>query len=1363
MKLLAIDDNRDNLTTLKAVLADRLPEARLLTALSGPRGIELAQAEDPDVILLDIVMPGMDGYAVCRALKQDELLRSIPVLFLTALRTDRESRIKALEAGAEGFLSKPFDEVELTAQIRAMTKIKAANRMQRQEKEELAALVAERTRDLEQELEARKRTEEVLKASEDRFHGIFLGHDAIMLLIDPKTGAIRDANPAAVHFYGYTTEQLLQMTIEEINVLAAGEIARQRAMAQEQKQNYFVFPHRLANGEIRTIEVHSSPITVRDETLLFSIIHDVTERKQSEEAVKREQLFSKAIIDSIPGAFYVLDERGRYARWNAYERDEIIGKPEGEIASLSAIETVHPDDRERVQERIVKVIKNGAAETLEARVLLRGGPAFRWLLLTGRQMVIDGHPFVVGLGIDIAPRKQAEEDLRSEDQRLQFIIDGSRLGTWVWNVQTNQTQFNETWAAMIGYRSSELMPYSYGTWEALVHPDDLAVAAERLRRCVAGETTDYECEFRMRHKDGHWVWILDRGRIMTHDAAGAPLSMFGTHLDITERKRTEAALGESELVFRNLANAVPQIVWMTDAEGLNNYFNQQWVAYTGLTLEESYGHGWILPFHPDDRQRAWEAWQNATNTAGVYALECRLRRADGDYRWWLIRGTALQDAAGKVVRWFGTCTDIDDLKRIELQLQLAASVFGHAQEGIAITAVDGTILAVNDSFTRITGYAREEAIGQNPRILKSGRHGPEFYAAMWQALTDKGQWYGELWNRRKNGEVFPEMLGITAVRAADGTPQHYVGLFSDITAIKEHEERLVYLAHYDALTSLPNRRLLADRLQQAMAQTQRRARRHARSLAVLYLDLDGFKGVNDQHGHEIGDQLLVVIAQRMGAVLREGDTLARFGGDEFIAVLMDLEQPRDGEGVITRLLTAVADPVTIGAAELQVSASIGVTFFPQDQADADQLLRHADQAMYVAKQSGKNSYHIFDIAQDTAVKSRHASLERIRLALDRREFILYYQPKVNLRTGTVIGAEALVRWRHPESGLLRPTAFLPVIENHPLGVELGDWVLATALTQIANWRAQGFDLPISVNIGVRQLQQLDFMPRLRERLAACPRIPPDRLELEILESSALGDIAQVTRTMLAVRELGVRFAIDDFGTGYSSLTYLKRLPADMIKIDQSFVRDMLDDPEDLAIIDGVIGLATAFGREVIAEGVESAAHGELLLLMGCTLAQGYYIALPMPAEDLPGWSRIWRPAASWLAPTTGASGRELFPVLLAITHHRAWIGALEACLTGSASTPPPPDEHHCHFGAWLEGEGRTRWGTHRGFQESLATHHRLHCLAEELLTWHARGETAAARNRLGELRALSDDLTGALRALIRGGNPPAESPASGDE
>jgi diguanylate cyclase (GGDEF)-like protein/PAS domain S-box-containing protein len=1243
MKLLAIDDNRDNLTTLKAVLADRLPEARLLTALSGPRGIELAQAEDPDVILLDIVMPGMDGYAVCRALKQDERLRSIPVLFLTALRTDRESRIKALEAGAEGFLSKPFDEVELTAQIRAMTKIKAANRMQRLEKEEFAALVAERTRALEQELEARKRAEQAIGEAEKKYRALFeTMSDGIVY--EDHDGKIISANPAAERLLGLSLNQMQGRTsldprwkaIHEDGSPFPGETHSLSVAAKTGKPaiDEVMGIYNPKSNTYVWLNVSATPEYIPGEKKPFrayAVFRDITERKQAEDERAKQSLMLRSIIDNSGSLIYTLDTDGRFTLANR------------ELCSLFG---TTPD----------QIVGKYREDMIQA---------------------------------EVAKQHQGND--------LEVIRTGKLLET------------------------QESYPQSDG-----IH-------------------TYLTVKFPLKRDDG-MVYAVG-----------------GVSIDITERKRVEAALRESELLFRNLANAVPQIVWMTDAEGLNNYFNQQWVAYTGLTLEESYGHGWILPFHPDDRQRAWEAWQNATNTAGVYSVECRLRRADGEYRWWLIRATALQDAAGKVVRWFGTCTDIDDLKRIELQLQLAASVFGHAQEGIAITAVDGTILAVNDSFTRITGYAREEAIGQNPRILKSGRHGPEFYAAMWQALTDKGQWYGELWNRRKNGEVFPEMLGITAVRAADGTPQHYVGLFSDITAIKEHEERLVYLAHYDALTSLPNRRLLADRLQQAMAQTQRRARRHARSLAVLYLDLDGFKGVNDQHGHEIGDQLLVVIAQRMGAVLREGDTLARFGGDEFIAVLMDLEQPRDGEGVITRLLTAVADPVTIGAAELQVSASIGVTFFPQDQADADQLLRHADQAMYVAKQSGKNSYHIFDIAQDTAVKSRHASLERIRLALDRREFILYYQPKVNLRTGTVIGAEALVRWRHPESGLLRPAAFLPVIENHPLGVELGDWVLATALTQIANWRAQGFDLPISVNIGARQLQQLDFMPRLRERLAACPRIPPDRLELEILESSALGDIAQVTRTMLAVRALGVRFAIDDFGTGYSSLTYLKRLPADMIKIDQSFVRDMLDDPEDLAIIDGVIGLATAFGREVIAEGVESAAHGELLLLMGCTLAQGYYIALPMPAEDLPGWSRIWRPAASWLAPTTGASGRELFPVLLAITHHRAWIGALEACLTGSASTPPPPDEHHCHFGAWLEGEGRARWGTHRGFQESLTTHHRLHCLAEELLTWHARGETAAARDRLGELRALSDDLTGALRALIRGGNPPAESPASGDE
>lgn len=569
--------------------------------------------------------------------------------------------------------------------------------------------------------------------------------------------------------------------------------------------------------------------------------------------------------------------------------------------------------------------------------------------------------------------------------------------------------------------------------------------------------------------------------------------------------------------------------------------------------------------------------------------------------------------------------DITDRKQAESKLQLAASVFTHAREGITITDASGTMLDVNDTFSHITGYSRAELIGQNPRILRSGRQSPEFYKNMWQKLIKKGYWTGEVWNRRKNGEVYAEMLTISAVHDAGGKTQNYVALVTDITPIKEHQQQLEHIAHYDALTSLPNRILLADRLKHGMIQCER----HKNLLAVVYLDLDGFKAVNDTYGHDTGDELLITVSQRMKAALREGDTLARIGGDEFVAVLIVLEHMSDCEQVLSRLLEAAACPVTLNNVTLQVSASIGVALYPQDKADADLLMRHADQAMYIAKQAGKNRYHFFDVEQDVAIKTQRESIEGIRHALEQNEFVLYYQPQVNMKNGEVIGAEALIRWQHPERGLLPPAEFLPIIELHPLSVALGNWVIDSALTQMSEWQKLGLNIPVSVNIGACQLQQDDFVAQLSALLNKHPDVTPDRLELEILETSTLEDINEVSAIMHACREIGVRFALDDFGTGYSSLTYLRRLPADLLKIDQSFVRDMLVDPDDLAIINGVIGLATAFQRQVIAEGVETVAHGKLLLSIGCELAQGYGIARPMPSAELPGWAATWRPDSDW--------------------------------------------------------------------------------------------------------------------------------------
>jgi diguanylate cyclase (GGDEF)-like protein len=408
-------------------------------------------------------------------------------------------------------------------------------------------------------------------------------------------------------------------------------------------------------------------------------------------------------------------------------------------------------------------------------------------------------------------------------------------------------------------------------------------------------------------------------------------------------------------------------------------------------------------------------------------------------------------------------------------------------------------------------------------------------------------------------------------------------------------------------------------------------KRHAQSLAVVFLDLDGFKRVNDLYGHDIGDELLIALSVLMKEALREGDSLARIGGDEFVAVLADLSVVEDCEPILERLLLAASESVKVSDLILTVSASIGVTLYPQDNVDADLLIRHADQAMYMAKELGKNRYHLFDTAQDDAVKVQRENLEAIRSALDNQQFVLFYQPKVNMRTGKVTGAEALIRWQHPVRGLLSPIDFLPFIENNPMMIEMGEWVIDTALTQISKWQKMGLSLTVStsVNIAAVQLQQPNFTKRLTALLAAHPDVDPHFLELEVLETSALDDVSHVSAVMNDCIALGVSFALDDFGTGYSSLTYLRRLPANLIKIDQTFVRDMLTDADDLAIVGGVIALAKSFNREVIAEGVETIEHGTALLKLGCELAQGYGIAKPMPASDIPKWIKRWKPDVSW--------------------------------------------------------------------------------------------------------------------------------------
>ncbi len=722
----------------------------------------------------------------------------------------------------------------------------------------------------------------------------------------------------------------------------------------------------------------------------------------------------------------------------------------------------------------------------------------------------------------------------------------------------------------------------------------------------------------------------------------------------------------------------------------------------------------------------------------------RIRHRDGNCRY--LRSVArVEDESRGQERHqlYGALQDITERMQAEEKLHLAVSVFEHASEGIMITAADGTIIEVNDAFTRITGYGRAEVLGRNPRLLKSGRHDEAFYVALWTSLAEKGHWYGDIWNRRENGEVYAEKLNTTALRDAGGVTRQYVALFSDITLQKEHERELEHIAHYDALTTLPNRVLLADRLNQAMLQAPRRGQR----LAVAYLDLDGFKRVNDTYGHESGDQLLIALANRMKQTLREGDTIARIGGDEFVGVLLDLPDADTCLPMLDRLLASVAQPISVGDVVHQVSASLGVTFYPQaEEVDADQLLRQADQAMYEAKLAGKNRFHVFDADRDRSVRGHHESLERIRRALNNRELVLHYQPKVNMRTGAVVGAEALIRWQHPERGLLSPAAFLPVIEDHPLAVDVGEWVVHGALTQIRVWQDAGLEVPVSVNIGARQLQQPDFVDRLRAILSAHPRVSPEKLMMEVVETSALEDLTRISQIIEECQAIGVSFSLDDFGTGYSSLTYLKRLPVQKLKIDQSFVRDMLDDPDDLAILEGILGLAIAFDRQVIAEGVETVEHGRILLRLGCELAQGYGIARPMPAPEFAGWAAAWRPDPAWsnLSPID----RRDLPLLYASSEHRAWLSNIENYIKGERSVMPVLDGRHCRFGQWLGSGGWACRKEHPVFTEMEEAHNRMHALAVEICVLHSAGGSVEPA-RLEELRSLLEAFLEDLKRMMR--------------
>ena len=618
--------------------------------------------------------------------------------------------------------------------------------------------------------------------------------------------------------------------------------------------------------------------------------------------------------------------------------------------------------------------------------------------------------------------------------------------------------------------------------------------------------------------------------------------------------------------------------------------------------------------HPDDLPAHLASIKDSARDLSPWQQEYRLT-FEGESEVWLLGNAVPEREADGSVLWHGFITDITRHKHVEEALRVAATAF-ESQEGMIITDATGTILRVNRAFTEITGYAAVEAVGEKMSLLKSGRHDAAFYAAMWEGIQRTGSWQGEVWNRRKNGEVYAEWLTITAVKDNGGRISHYVGTLTDITLRKAAEDEIKHLAFYDPLTRLPNRRLLLDRLQQALASSVRSGRKGA----LLFIDLDNFKTLNDTLGHDVGDLLLQAVAGRLISCVREGDTVARLGGDEFVVMLEDLsenlrEAAGQTEGVGEKILGALNERYLLAGHQHRSTPSIGVTLFGDQRETIEELLKRADLAMYQAKAAGRNAVRFFDPEMQAAVVERAALEVDLRQGLQQQRFLLHYQPQVD-ETGRMTGVEALVRWRHPRRGMVSPADFIPVAEETGLILPLGQWVLETACAQLRLWagRPETCHLTVAVNVSARQFRHPDFVAHVQSALAGSGA-DPHKLKLELTESLLLDDVEDIIAKMTALKAKGVRFALDDFGTGYSSLSYLKRLPLDQLKIDQFFVRNVLSDTNDAAIARTIVALAKSMDLAVIAEGVETEEQRDFLTRQGCHAFQGYLFGRPMPAEE----------------------------------------------------------------------------------------------------------------------------------------------------
>jgi diguanylate cyclase (GGDEF)-like protein/PAS domain S-box-containing protein len=834
---------------------------------------------------------------------------------------------------------------------------------------------------------------------------------------------------------------------------------------------------------------------------------------------------------------------------------------------------------------------------------------------TGRCVQRDGEMVLIGTGLDISEQRESMRVTNALLRRNQALMQSSMEGIHVLDIEGNVVEANAAFCNMLGYTRDEALRLNVADWDA-------QWTAEELRGRIAafiGKSGIFETVHR--RKDGS---LLDVEICVCGIEIDGAAYLFASGRDITGRKQAQAILERHQQVLETALDGY----WMTDEHGVLEEVNEAYAAISGYTAQELIGMR-ISQLEAQEKPEETRAHVEAIKEHGYDRFETRHRRKDGRVVDIEVAATFMQSHR----KFFVFCRDITLRKQAERELRVAAITF-ESQDAVLITDADANILRVNRAFSEITGYSADEVLGKNPRIMNSGRHERAFYIEMWQQLTHAGTWSGEVWDRRKNGEVYPKWTSITAIRDDHGETVQYVAIFSDITERKKAEEEIRNLAFYDPLTSLPNRRLFLERLRAALPASAR----HRDYGAVMFLDMDKFKLLNDTLGHDCGDLLLVEVASRIKSCVREMDTVARLGGDEFTVLIEGIasdeqDASRKAGMVAEKIREALAQPYQLKEHEYHSTPSIGIALYHGNADTLDTLLKYADLAMYQAKNSGRNAVRFFDpVMQSNA--ERHDTLESdLRLAVRSGELRLYYQVQVDNEQRPV-GAEALLRWEHPGRGMVMPDQFIPVAEESALIVEIGNWVLDQACAQLARWQAAGRmeELALAVNISPRQFARPDFVAQVATVIER-HRIVPARLKLELTESVVAGDLIGSVDKIRALRELGIGLSMDDFDTVYSSLYYLKQVASDQIKIHRDVVQGISSGGSDAQLVQAIVDLATDMHLDVYAEGVETEAQLDFLKQHGCMAYQGYLFGKPLPLDE---FEKLLEAGTARRAPTKNA-------------------------------------------------------------------------------------------------------------------------------